>query len=290
MLSEKPWETPMNCCLHSERCHAVHCRTLACGVLSLRFTNASRKLQTSISTTSCLLIPVLVKFASVHPYCLRSINLKCDDAQRDTNAPAASLEPCLQPVRVNLSCFEVLYHHGSAKFPFLYISAATSDLLFKFFFFQLSYHYPSCWTFLPTYRTYWICYFCDFSTQTPSTATTIIIPDEVIPWATDPQSEGQASERRITGTTEGPAQGGGARAYPRAAQTRKCGLCGKTAPHARRLLCYARHFMPMLFVLSEMGFLYGFSKKGGFWIVLSRLQGHNRFLFRCDSVVYSVNQ
>jgi hypothetical protein len=45
--------------------------------------------------------------------------------------------------------------------------------------------------------------------------------------------KGRPRERRITGATEGRPQGGGARAQPKAVQTRKCGLCGKTG-HTRR--------------------------------------------------------
>ena len=44
---------------------------------------------------------------------------------------------------------------------------------------------------------------------------------------------------------------------------------------------YARHLMPMLFVPSEMEFLYkhyGFSRKGGFSIVLSISNVHERWL------------
>ena len=45
--------------------------------------------------------------------------------------------------------------------------------------------------------------------------------------------KGRPCEQRITGATEGPAQGGGAGAQPKVAQMWKCGLCGKTG-HTRR--------------------------------------------------------
>ncbi|KDR79615.1 hypothetical protein GALMADRAFT_43066, partial [Galerina marginata CBS 339.88] len=47
--------------------------------------------------------------------------------------------------------------------------------------------------------------------------------------------KGRPRENRITGSTEGPARGGGAkaRARPKATQTRKCGNCGQPG-HTRR--------------------------------------------------------
>ena len=45
--------------------------------------------------------------------------------------------------------------------------------------------------------------------------------------------KGRLHEWRIMGATEGRLQGGGARAQPKAVQTQKCGLCGKTG-HMRR--------------------------------------------------------
>ncbi|EDR01261.1 uncharacterized protein LACBIDRAFT_295616 [Laccaria bicolor S238N-H82] len=41
--------------------------------------------------------------------------------------------------------------------------------------------------------------------------------------------KGRPRERRITGATEGRPQGGGARAQPKAVQTRKCGVCGQSS-------------------------------------------------------------